>query len=78
MGQANWNPITWDFHEVCWTAFATNSTVYDAALHLTQAAAVLPANLPFESAQPQATDYRPCLTNTNLQTSGNAERYPVV
>ena len=71
MGGAGWNIWNWEFHEVCWVQFATNSQVFDAAARLNQAAPVLPSNMQFDAT------YRPQLTNANVQLRGAAERYPV-
>ncbi|WP_164018929.1 hypothetical protein [Pyxidicoccus trucidator] len=71
MGTAGWNIWNWRFHEVCWVQFATNSQIFDAACRVNQGAPVLPSNMQFDM------NYRPQLTNVNVQTSGVAQRYPV-
>lgn len=71
MGGVGWNMWNWVFHEVCWVQFATNSQIFDAACRVNQAVPVLPSNMQFD------TTYLPLLTNVNVQTLGNAERYPV-
>jgi hypothetical protein len=71
MGTAGWNIWNWTFHEVCWVQFAHNSQVFDAACRLNQAAPVLPSHMQFDM------NYRPLLTNLNVQLVGGGQRYPV-